>query len=105
MRRPWGALLRHSASQHQPADPCTTLTLAAQRNALLGLLLVLAAAAWALLLAWRRSDPGMDMAMASPTMGLRAPLFLAVWVTMMVAMMFPTAAPMILVFHRMQAGR
>ena len=33
------------------------------------------------------------MAMDSPTMGLRAPLFLAIWVVMMVAMMFPTAAP------------
>jgi len=38
-------------------------------------------------------------------MGLRAPLFLAIWVTMMVAMMFPTAAPMILTFHKVQAGK
>jgi predicted metal-binding membrane protein len=77
-----------------------------QRNVILVLLLVLAAAAWALL-AWHSLDPDMDMAMAaaSPTMGLRAPLFLAIWVTMMVAMMFPTAAPMILAFHRVQAGR
>lgn len=80
--------------------------LKAQRNAILVLLLVLAAAAWALL-AWHDLGPDMDMAMAaaSPTMGLRAPLFLAIWVTMMVAMMFPTAAPMILAFHRVQAGR
>ena len=41
--------------------------------------------------------------MASPPMGLRAPLFLASWVVMMVAMMFPTAAPMILTFHNVQA--
>ena len=41
--------------------------------------------------------------MASPPTGLRAPLFLASWVVMMVAMMFPTAAPMILAFHRVQA--
>ena len=27
--------------------------------------------------------------------GVRAPLFLAIWVVMMVAMMFPTASPMI----------
>jgi predicted metal-binding membrane protein len=47
----------------------------------------------------------MDMAMDSPTMCLRAPLFLAIWVIMMVAMMFPTAAPMILTFHRVQAGK
>jgi predicted metal-binding membrane protein len=38
-------------------------------------------------------------------MGLRAPLFLAIWVIMMVAMMFPTAAPMILTFHKVQAGK
>ncbi|MCW3474997.1 DUF2182 domain-containing protein [Limobrevibacterium gyesilva] len=71
-----------------------------QRNVILGLLLALAAAAW-VLLAWQ----GMDMAMTSPTMGLRAPLFLAIWVVMMVAMMFPTAAPMILTFHKVQASR
>jgi predicted metal-binding membrane protein len=76
-----------------------------QRSAILGLLLALAAAAWVLLFAWHGSDPGTDMAMASPTMGLRAPLFLAIWVTMMVAMMFPAAAPMVLTFHRVQAGR
>jgi predicted metal-binding membrane protein len=38
-------------------------------------------------------------------MGLAAPLFLAIWVVMMVAMMFPTAAPMILVFHQVEANR
>ena len=88
------------------ADP-----LAAQRNLILGLLLALAAAAWAVLLLASHGPAaggsGMDMAAmaASPTMGLRAPLFLAIWVTMMVAMMFPTAAPMILAFHRVQAER
>jgi predicted metal-binding membrane protein len=81
------------------ADP-----LSVQRNVLLGLLLTLAAAAWTLLV-WQGGGANMDMAMASPTMGLRAPLFLAIWVAMMVAMMFPTAAPMILTFHRVQAGK
>ena len=77
----------------------------APRNAILALLVVLAAAAWGLL-AWHAHAPGMDMgAASSPTMGLRAPLFLAIWVTMMVAMMFPAAAPMVLTFHRVQAGR
>jgi predicted metal-binding membrane protein len=75
-----------------------------QRNVILGLLLALAAGAWAALL-WQSADAGMDMTMASSTMGLRAPLFLAIWVTMMVAMMFPTAAPMILTFHKVQAGK
>jgi predicted metal-binding membrane protein len=69
-----------------------------------GLLLALAAGAWAALL-WQNADADMDMTMASLTMGLRAPLFLAIWVTMMVAMMFPTAAPMILTFHKVQAGK
>ena len=50
--------------------------LAFQRNVILGLLLGLAAAAW-VLLAWQGAGEDMDMAMASPTMGMRAPLFLA----------------------------
>lgn len=81
-----------------------TGSLSGQRNLILGLLLVLAAAAWALL-AWQARSAGADMAMASPTMGMRAPLFLAIWIVMMVAMMFPTAAPMILTFHAVQAGK
>ena len=75
-----------------------------QRNVILGLLLALAAGAWVLLV-WQSANADMDMTMASPTMGLRAPLFLAIWVAMMVAMMFPTAAPMILTFHKVQAGK
>src|SRR5207248_9965515 len=43
--------------------------------------------------------------MKGPTMGLSAPLFLATWIAMMVAMMFPTAAPMILTFARVSAGQ
>src|SRR5258707_10330321 len=76
-----------------------------QRNVILGLLLALAAAAWAELV---RQGAGAEMDMAatdSPTMGLRAPLFLAIWIIMMVAMMFPTAAPMILTFHKVQASK
>ena len=64
-----------------------------QHNIIFVLLLALAAAAWALLV-WQHGGA---------TIGLRAPLFLASWVIMMVAMMFPTAAPMILAFHRVQA--
>ena len=75
-----------------------------ERNLILGVLLALAAAAWGLL-AGQEADPGMSMAMASPTMGMRAPVFLAIWVVMMVAMMFPAAAPMILTFHRIQANK
>jgi predicted metal-binding membrane protein len=73
-----------------------------QRNVILGLLLALAAAAWAVLV-WQHADVTMDMT-ASVTLGPRVPLFLAIWVVMMVAMMLPTAATMILTFHRVQAG-
>jgi predicted metal-binding membrane protein len=38
-------------------------------------------------------------------MGLAAPLFLAIWIVMMIAMMFPTAAPIILVFHAVQSRK
>lgn len=81
--------------------PASSDGLAAQRSIILGLLLTLAAAAWALLI-WQGGGAGADMAMTSPTMGLQAPLFLAIWVVMMVAMMFPAAAPMILTFHTAQ---
>jgi predicted metal-binding membrane protein len=81
------------------ADP-----LSVQRNVILGLLLALATTAWALLV-WQGDGADMGMAMASPTMGMRAPLFLTIWVVMMVAMMFPTAAPMILTFHKVQASK
>jgi predicted metal-binding membrane protein len=38
-------------------------------------------------------------------MGMRAPLFLMIWVVMMVAMMFPAAMPMILTFHKIEASK
>jgi predicted metal-binding membrane protein len=73
-----------------------------QRSVILGLLLALAAAAWAVLV-WQHADATMDMT-ASVNIGPRAPLFLVMWVVMMVAMMLPTAAPMILTFHKVQAA-
>jgi len=73
-----------------------------QRRAIVGLLWALAAAAWAVLV-WQRADATMDMT-ASVTIGPRAPLFLVMWIVMMVAMMLPTAAPMILTFHKVQAA-
>jgi len=87
------------------AHAATTDPLAAQRRIILALLLLLAALSWALLM-W--PTPALDMARMpgmGPTMGLTAPLFLAIWIVMMVAMMFPSAAPMILVFHTVQAGK
>ena len=73
-----------------------------ERNLILASLLALAAGAWALLV-WQSSMA--DDGMMGLTMGMGAPLFLAIWVAMMVAMMFPTAAPMILTFARVQANR
>jgi predicted metal-binding membrane protein len=73
-----------------------------QGHVILGLLLTLAAGAWALL---ARQGVEAGTAMASPTMGMHGPLFLAIWVVMMVAMMFPTAAPMILTFHQVQMSK
>jgi predicted metal-binding membrane protein len=74
-----------------------------ERNLIIATLLVLAAAAWALLV-WQSSMMN-DDEMMGPTMGMAAPVFLAIWVAMMVAMMFPTAMPMILTFARVQAGK
>ena len=85
-------------------DRTQTGPIAFQRNVIVGLLLALAAAAWAALV-WQGAGADADMAMDLPTMGLRAPLFLTTWVIMMVAMMFPTAAPMIVAFHTVQAGK
>jgi predicted metal-binding membrane protein len=73
-----------------------------ERNAILALLLALALASWVLLLWQATLGPEQQMGL---TMGMSAPLFLATWVVMMVAMMFPAAAPMILVFARIYAGR
>jgi predicted metal-binding membrane protein len=68
----------------------------------LTLLLILAAASWVILI-WQASMmKSMSMGL---TMGMGATLFLAIWVIMMIAMMFPTTAPMNLVFARVQRER
>jgi predicted metal-binding membrane protein len=74
------------------------------RAAILGSLLALSAAGWAVLL-WQPSAMLMRHVDNPLTMDMGAALFLAVWVAMMVAMMFPTAAPMVLTFARVQARR
>ena len=77
-----------------------------QRNVILGLLLALTAVAWAVLV-WEHHSAAMDMGNGVISdIGLHAPLVLAIWVVvMMVAMMLPTATPMILTLHRVQAGK
>jgi predicted metal-binding membrane protein len=73
-----------------------------ERYLILASLLVLAASAW-VVLAWQSLTADRAMAMR-PTMGTGVVLFLLIWVAMMVAIMFPTAAPMMLVFARISAG-
>ncbi len=70
-----------------------------ERTFILTLLLVLAAASWAILIWQSRTAQGMGGGL---TMGMGAALFLAIWVVMMVAMMFPAAAPVILAVARVQ---
>lgn len=78
---------------------------ARQRNAILVTLLALAAVGWLVVLDEARQPMAMDRAMGPDlTMGRSWPLFLAMWVAMMVAMMFPAAAPMVLMFGRMRRG-
>ena len=76
-------------------------------TAILASLLLLAGLAWAVLV-WQSAEMDterMDHVEMLTTMDMRAALFLAIWAAMMVAIMFPTAAPMILTFARVQAGR
>src|SRR5262252_3120420 len=68
----------------------------------LSLLLFLAAASWALLIWLSRTANTMSMGLA---MGMGTAWFLAIWVVMMVAMMFPATAPMNLTFARVHRER
>src|SRR5262249_16372195 len=71
-----------------------------QRSVILGLLLTLAAAAWADLVC--HTHPPTEMTMTHAVGYPR--LFIADWLVMMVAMMLPTALPMVLTFHKVQAA-
>lgn len=77
-----------------------------QRNAILGVLVALCAAAWAMI-AWQGAGAHLrhDLGATPSGAGMRAAWFVAMWMVMTVAMMFPTAAPMILAFHKVQASR
>src|SRR5215813_13175760 len=72
--------------------------LSRQRSVILGLLLALAAAAWAGLVWHSHTTTEMTHAVGY------ARHFIADWLVMTVAMMLPTALPMILTFHRVQAA-
>jgi predicted metal-binding membrane protein len=73
-----------------------------ERYLILGGLLMLSALAWALLI-WQAST--MSHQAMGLTMGMSVLLFMTVWIVMMVAMMFPTAAPMILMFSNISQSR
>jgi predicted metal-binding membrane protein len=80
----------------------TIYPLQRERNLILALLLILAAVSWAILV-WQSAIS--DKQAMGIMAGMDAPLFIAIWVVMMVAVMFPTAAPMILIFARVYAGK
>ena len=75
-----------------------------ERKLILSVLLILAAASWALLI-WQSVAMNSQVMEMGLTMGMSAGLFIAIWVVMMIAMMFPTAAPMILMFTAVYAGK
>jgi len=81
--------------------PAATTLPRRERYLTLGLLLGLALAGWGVLV-WYASAGSM---MPGLTMGLPAVAFVAVWTLMMVAMMFPAAAPMVTTFAAVQASR
>jgi predicted metal-binding membrane protein len=81
------------------AHPTTRML---QRYLILGGLLILSALAWVFLI-WQAGMMG-SQAMGL-TMGMSALLFIAIWIVMMVAMMFPTAAPMILMFSKIYTSK
>lgn len=94
-----------------PADtPRTAYSVLERRATLLtiGILLALAAAAWWATASRSASMSGMVAGVSqlgpSAEFDMTAPVFLAMWVTMMVAMMFPTIAPIVLM-HRMVIQR
>ncbi|ANW00743.1 DUF2182 domain-containing protein [Bradyrhizobium icense] len=80
-------------------------SLARQRAIILSSLIAITVLAWI----WvaRQADDGMPMRMhgLGLTMGMGAAAFLAMWVVMMVGMMFPASAPMIVTFAAIQARR
>jgi predicted metal-binding membrane protein len=84
-----------------PAIAARSRGVAAGRYTTLAVLLALAALSWAWLL---RTAPGNGIDM-SPTMGLPLAPFLLLWTVMMVAMMAPTAAPMILTYQAITSRR
>ena len=88
-----------TATTAPPVPPA----LARQRTIILATLLVLAAVGWVVFLQQANRPMGMAHSMGPDlTMGRDWPLFMGMWVAMMVAMMFPAAAPMVVMYGRMR---
>lgn len=73
-----------------------------QRNVIFAVLLLAAAAGWFFVIRQSMAPASMDMHMGVDlTMG-SATVFFSMWVAMMIAMMFPSAAPMVAMYGRMR---
>lgn len=83
------------------AESAAGARISSDRAFILATLIALAAAAWGVLI-WQAAVMDDDMSL---TMGMGAPLFIALWAVMMVAIMYPTAAPMIMAFARIHNDR
>ena len=89
-----------SSSTAAPSVPPVVIR---QRNVILVTLLGLAAVGWIVFLDQAGQPMEMDQGMGPDlTMGGSWPVFAATWVAMMTAMMFPAAAPMVLLYGRMR---
>lgn len=109
-REPYGARRRVAVTTSVSDTPRLAYS-ALERRAVVataGLLLLLAAGAWWLTVRRAAGMSGMVQGLAqvggSTGFDMAAPVFLAMWVTMMVAMMFPTIAPIVLL-HRLVLRR
>jgi predicted metal-binding membrane protein len=89
----WWRLMDSASLRRAPPHPGLI------QAGLLGLLLALAALAWAIT---NEQMAGMDAGPGTDPGALG--FFLGVWVVMMAAMMFPSIAPMVLMYARMQEG-
>jgi predicted metal-binding membrane protein len=78
---------------------------ARQRTVIIAALLGLAAVGWGVFLSQADRPMAMGDEMGPDlTMGGSWPLFLLTWLAMMVAMMFPAASPMVVMYSRMRRG-
>jgi predicted metal-binding membrane protein len=87
------------AAHTDPARPSAALPLRQLAPAWIALT-ALAALAWAVTIAQARG-----MGVGPGTMGMALPLFLAMWVAMMAAMMFPSVAPVAILWTKVIRGK